>query len=157
MSKQPRYDQIMAALEDGEPYSAIAKRFRMTKRDVWVYDSVRTHGYPSELPPRQAGPNGGKNMRIFTAHELASHRRPAPRWRIARRAGEGVPHGRQHAQAGAPRQRLLDAQAEPQIGSADPRSGGRIPERRDGQGHPGQVRHRHVHDQQDRQGGDREG
>lgn len=72
MRKQPRYDQIMEALEDGEPYGAIAKRFKMTKRDVWVYDNVRTHGYPSELPPRQAGPNGGKNMRIFTAYELAS-------------------------------------------------------------------------------------
>lgn len=71
MRKQPRYDQIMAALEDGEPYGAIAKRFRMTKRDVWVYDNVRTHGYPSELPPRQAGQNG-KTMRIFTAYELAS-------------------------------------------------------------------------------------
>ena len=71
MRKQPRYDQIMAALEDGEPYGAIAKRFRMTKRDVWVYDSVRTHGFPSELPPRQAGQNG-KAMRIFTAYELAS-------------------------------------------------------------------------------------
>jgi len=72
MRKQPRYDQIMAALEDGEPYGAIAKRFRMTKRDVWVYDNVRTHGYPSELPPRQAGRSGGKTMRIFTAYELAS-------------------------------------------------------------------------------------
>lgn len=71
MRKQPRYDQIMAALEGGEPYDAIAKRFRMTKRDVWVYDNVRTHGYPSELPPRQAGQNG-KTMRIFTACELAS-------------------------------------------------------------------------------------
>lgn len=72
MRKQPRYDQIMAALEAGEPYGAIAKRFRMTKRDVWVYDNVRTHGFPSELPPRQAGQNGGKPMRIFTAYELAS-------------------------------------------------------------------------------------
>lgn len=72
MRKQPRYDQIMAALDGGEPYDAIAKRFRMTARDVWVYDNVRTHGYPSELPPRQAGPNGGKTMRIFTAYELAS-------------------------------------------------------------------------------------
>lgn len=72
MRKQPRYDQIMTALEDGEPYGAIAKRFRMTERDVWVYDNVRTHGYPSELPPRKAGQNGGKTMRIFTAHELAS-------------------------------------------------------------------------------------
>ena len=72
MSKQPRYDQIMAALEDGEPYDAIAKRFRMTERDVWVYDNVRTHGFPSELPPRQAGQNDGKTMRIFTAYELAS-------------------------------------------------------------------------------------
>ena len=72
MRKQPRYDQIMEALDDGEPYDAIAKRFKMTKRDVWVYDNVRTHGYPSELPPRQAGQNGGKNMRIFTAYELAS-------------------------------------------------------------------------------------
>lgn len=71
MRKQPRYDKIMEALEDGEPYGAIAKRFRMTKRDVWVYDNVRTHGYPSELPPRQAGQNG-KTMRIFTAYELAS-------------------------------------------------------------------------------------
>lgn len=71
MRKQPRYDKIMAALEDGEPYGAIAKRFRMTKRDVWVYDNVRTHGFPSELPPRQAGQNG-KTMRIFTAYELAS-------------------------------------------------------------------------------------
>lgn len=62
----------MAALEDGEPYSEIGKRFRMTERDVWVYDNVRTHGYPSELPPRQAGQNDGKTMRIFTAHELAS-------------------------------------------------------------------------------------
>lgn len=62
----------MAALEGGEPYDAIAKRFRMTERDVWVYDNVRTHGYPSELPPRQAGQNDGKTMRIFTAHELAS-------------------------------------------------------------------------------------
>lgn len=72
MRKQPRYDQIMAALEGGEPYDAIAKRFRMTRRDVWVYDSVRTHGFPSELPPRQAGQNGGKTMRGFTAYELAS-------------------------------------------------------------------------------------
>ena len=72
MRKQPRYDQIMAALDGGEPYDAIAKRFRMTARDVWVYDNVRTHGYPSELPPRQAGQNGGKTMRIFTAYELAS-------------------------------------------------------------------------------------
>lgn len=72
MRKQPRYDQIMAALEGGEPYGAIAKRFRMTKRDVWVYDNVRTHGFPSELPPRQADRNYGKTMRIFTAYELAS-------------------------------------------------------------------------------------
>lgn len=72
MRKQPRYDQIMSALEGGEPYDAIAKRFRMTKRDVWVYDNVRTHGYPSELPPKQVDQNDGKTMRIFTAHELAS-------------------------------------------------------------------------------------
>jgi len=53
MRKQPRYDQIMAALDGGEPYDAIAKRFRMTARDVWVYDNVRTHGHPREKPPKQ--------------------------------------------------------------------------------------------------------
>lgn len=70
MRKQPRYDKIMAALEGGESYDAIAKRFRMSERDVWEYDLVRTHGHPSGLPPVQQ--NNGKIMRIFTAHELAS-------------------------------------------------------------------------------------
>lgn len=71
MRKQPRYDQIMAALDGGEPYSAIAKRFRMTKRDVWVYDSVRTRGHPREKPPKQtAKPEYYKQKKFVFSEEV---------------------------------------------------------------------------------------
>lgn len=71
MRKQPRYDQIMAALEDGEPYSAIAKRFRMTARDVWVYDNVRTHGHPREKAPKQtAKPEYYKQKKFVFSEEV---------------------------------------------------------------------------------------
>lgn len=52
-TRQSRYERIMAALEGGEPYSEIGKRFRMTARDVWVYDHVLTRGHPLEEAPKQ--------------------------------------------------------------------------------------------------------
>lgn len=71
MRKQPRYDQIMAALESGEPYGAIAKRFRMTARDVWVYDHVLTRGHPREKPPKQtAKPEYYKQKKFVFSEEV---------------------------------------------------------------------------------------
>lgn len=71
MRKQPRYDQIMTALEGGEPYSEIGKRFRMTARDVWVYDHVLTRGHPREKAPKQtAKPEYYKQKKFVFSEEV---------------------------------------------------------------------------------------
>ena len=70
-TRQSRYERIMAALDGGEPYSEISKRFRMTARDVWVYDHVLTRGHPREKAPKQtAKPEYYKQKKFVFSEEV---------------------------------------------------------------------------------------
>lgn len=70
-TRQSRYERIMAALDGGEPYSEISKRFRMTARDVWVYDHVLTRGHPREKAPKQtAKPEYHKQKKFVFSEEV---------------------------------------------------------------------------------------